>query len=94
MYHILLNHAFRRVLFRKSNTKIAPEDIQIAQDVCATLLDLSKSAITRCKDLCWEKDVPELLQKIYFTLMDSLCLDHFVGTLDAVVQGIASLLPI
>ena len=59
----------------------------VSQDVCTTLIDASKRAIRRCRDLCHDKELAETLKALYITLLQRLCVGHFKEGLDFAIQG-------
>jgi hypothetical protein len=68
----------------------ATDEPLVSQDVCTTVIDACKRAVNRCRDLCSGVVLGETLQEIYFTLMDSLCDDHFDEGLDMAILAIPS----
>ena len=59
----------------------------VSQDVCTTLIDASKRATKRCRDLCHDKELAETLKTLFVTLLHKLCAGHFMDGLDLALQG-------
>ena len=66
---------------------LEPEEPLVSQDVCTTIIDASKHAVNRCRDLCHGQELEETLRKIYFILLDSLCNGHFEEGLSMAISG-------
>ncbi|XP_064403702.1 exocyst complex component 5-like [Halichondria panicea] len=59
-----------------------PGETFVSQEVCTSILHEAKGSIRRAQDLLGERELSELVQGVYFAILDKVCTEHFHTALD------------